>query len=255
MRFKITAKVEKSALGNKLPINYSYPLSSWIYNVLAKADTAYSEWLHDNAFKDGNKVFKFFTFSNLTIPKLKLDRDRLLIFSDTVSFYLSFLPEKSTEMFVKGLFRDQRFTLGDRYSKVQFEVQQIELIPSPDFTKTEIFETLSPVVVSVKEPNGKVTYISPEREEYSACLFKSLKEKYKVYYQKEFSGSEDFQFELLSEPGKPRLITIKADTPSETKIRGYNYTFRLKADEELKKLAYEVGLSEKGSLGFGMIGI
>lgn len=252
MRFKITARVEKTVYGNKLPINYSYPLTSWIYHVLAKADSAYAEWLHENAFKDGNKVFKFFTFSNLNIPKLKLDKDRLLIFSDTVSFYLSFLPEKSTETFIKGLFQDQQFTLGDKYSKVQFGIQQIELMPFPDLAKVETFKTLSPVVVSVKEKNGKVTYLGPEREEYSACLFKNLKEKYKTYYGREFSGSEEFAFELLS-PAKPRLITIKAGTPNETKVKGYNYIFNLKADEELVRLAYEAGLAEKGSQGFGMI--
>ena len=263
MRFRLTIKVEKTALGNKLPINYPYLLSSWIYHVVAKGDAAYAAWLHDNAFRDGSKVFKFFVFSNLNIPKLKLEGDRLCILSDTVSFHISFLPEKSTEEFIKGLFQDQRFTLGDRQSKVQFEVQQVELIPTPEFMTEHVFKTISPVVVAVNELNGRTNYLSPEQKNYGLCLMKNLKEKYKAYaqayidfipYNQEFMGSEEFVFEPLTAP-KSRLVTIKAGEPSETKIRGFLYKFRLKSDKELLRIAYETGLGEKGSMGFGMIEI
>lgn len=252
MRFKLTARAVKTISGNKLPINYSYPLSSWIYGVIARADKAYAEWLHENAFNDGNKVFKFFTFSNLQIPEYKFSGDRLFILSDTISFYLSFLPEKSTENFIKGIFQNQEFSLGDKQSRVHFRIEQIELCPSPDLKTATTFKTLSPIVVSLKEADGRVTYLSPEREEYSRCLLNNLKEKYKTYYQEEYTGSEDFDFELLS-LAKPRLITIKADTPAQTKIKAYAYTFRLKADEALMKLAYEAGAGGKNSMGFGMI--
>lgn len=130
MRFKIKIAVKKNISGNKLPINYLYPLSSWIYHVIGKADKAYA---------------------------------------------------------------------------------------------------------------------------YGDCLLKNLKEKYKTYYKHEYTGSDEFSFDLLSRANS-RLITIKADTPAQTKIKGYIYTFRLKADEPLMQLAFDVGLGEKGSMGFGMIG-
>lgn len=252
MRFKLCLKPEKIAFGNRLPINYPYLLSSWIYMTIGRANETYAGWLHDNGFKDGNKIFKFFTFSNLYTPKLKLEGDRLCLLSDTVSFYLSFLPERSTEEFIKGLFKSQRFTLGDRHSKVQFEVQQIELMPPPDFSEMPVFKTISPVVVSTRGENGKPYYLSPKNPEYSACLLKNLKEKYQAYYNYEFLDSENFVFELLTEPNS-RLITIKAGEPQESKIRGYKYSFRLQADKELMNLAYASGFGEKGSMGFGMI--
>lgn len=253
MRFNLTLKVEKTRFGNKLPINYSYLLSSWIYKVISKSDAAYAAWLHNNGFRDGSKIFRFFVFSNLNIPKVRLEGDRLCILSDTVSLCLSFLPEKSTEEFIKGLFREQQFALGDKKSKVQFEVQQVELIPQPELTVDTAFRTISPVVVSVKEPGGRVSYVSPEKEEYGAFLLKNLKEKYKIYYGREYPGPATSRFELLSPP-KSRLVTIKADTPDETKVRGYNFTFRFHTDTELLELMYASGCGEKGSMGFGMLG-
>lgn len=254
MRFKITMKIENAAFGNQLPINYSYPLAGWIYGVMAQSDAAYATWLHGNAFRDGYKTFKFFVFSRLNVPRRKIQGDRLSILSDTVSLYLSFLPEKSTEEFIKGVFQNQSFCLGDRKSKVRFEVTQVELVPEPDWENVAFdFLTLSPVVVSVKETSGKVSYVSPEREDYAALLFKNLTEKYKVYYGREFDGSTDFSFELFAPP-RSRLITIKAGEPEETRIRGFDFPFRLKADKDLLRLAYQSGLGEKSSMGFGMLG-
>lgn len=252
MRFKLTLAVEKNVFGNKLPINYTYPVSSWIYRVLYQGDAVYSAWLHDNGFTDGNKRFKFFVFSNLYIPKINLEGDRLCILSDTVTLYLSFLPEKSTEGFIRGLFQNQTFSLGDKRSRVQFTVQQIELIPLPKLEKIESYRTLSPVVVATNE-DGHLQYISPEQNDYPLLLKNNLTEKYKIYYQKDFTGSPDFEFELLS-PAKARLITIKSGTPEEIKVKGYHYSFKLKADPELLHLLFEAGAGEKNALGFGMVG-
>lgn len=255
MRFRITMKMDKAAYGSQLPINYPYLLSSWIYGVLGNSDAAYATWLHDNAFRDGSKAFKYFVFSKLDIPQRRAHGDRLHILSDTLSFYLSFLPERSTEEFIKGIFQSQDLTLGDRKSRVRFEIAQVELTPEPNWENHLYeFRTLSPVVVSVKEPDGRISYVSPEREDYGELLLKNLTEKYKVYYKRAFDGSSPFSFELLSPP-RSRLVTIKAGEPEETRIRGFDFSFRFKADEELLRLAYESGLGEKGSLGFGMLGV
>jgi CRISPR-associated endoribonuclease Cas6 len=235
-------------------LNYQYPLSAWIYGVIAKSDTAYSAWLHDNGFlpSESHKHFKLFTFSNLEIINAKPVGDRLSIFSDTANLYLSFLPEKSTEEFIKGIFLEKEFSLGDKKSRVYFRVQSVEMLPPPIFDGEAIFQTLSPVTVSFQEENGKITYISPETENYGELLINNLKEKYRSFYQRPFEGKQSFEFELLS-PIQSKLITIKADTKSETRVRGYNFRFGLKTDKELLEVMYEAGAGEKGSLGFGMI--
>jgi CRISPR-associated endoribonuclease Cas6 len=66
---------------------------------------------------------------------------------DRVTWQASFLPEKSTEKFVMGLFAEQTFQIGDRMSAVQFRIERIEALPSPDFAAATAFRTLSPVCI------------------------------------------------------------------------------------------------------------
>ncbi|MDR3366046.1 MAG: hypothetical protein LBO71_03650 [Prevotellaceae bacterium] len=51
------------------------------------------------------------------------------------------------------------------------------------------------------------------------------------------------------------MITVKAGTASETRVRGFLFKFSLKAAKELLKIVYETGAGEKGSSGFGMVGV
>ena len=250
MRFRITLRVNKSVFGNLLPISYQYELSAWIYGVIAKSDRLYAAWLHNNGFINDHKRFKMFSYSNL-FPQCKVIDDRMVIQNDTMFLYLSFLPEKSTEEFVKGIFSDNTFTLGDKKSKVQFQVENIEVLSLLSLKDCE-FQTLSPVVVSMKRDDGSIEYVSPEREDYGGMLINNLKEKYRAFYAKAFEGNDSFEFELLS-PVKSRLITIKANTPQMTKVKGFHFDFRLQADEVLLQLMYEAGLGEKNSTGFGMV--
>ena len=251
MRFKITFKVNKSAYGDSIPISYQYELSAWIYNIIAKSDSLYATWLHNNGFSNLNKRFKLFTYSSLA-PQCKVIGDRMIV-QDTMSLFLSFLPEKSTEEFIKGVFTDNTFVLGDKKSKVQFHVENIEVLPYPTFkAHHHIFQTLSPVTVSTKRNDGSIEYVSPENESYGSMLINNLREKYQAFYGKPFSGEELFIFELLSLP-KSRLITIKANTPAMTKVKGFLYQFKLEADESLMSIMYEAGLGEKNSVGFGMV--
>jgi len=52
---------------------------------------------------------------------------------------------------------------------------------------------------------------------------------------------------------KPVLVTYKANTESESRVRGYMCKFRMKANQDLMKLAYECGVGMKGSQGWGMV--
>jgi len=253
MRFQLNLRVDSHVYGNILPINYQYELSAWIYRIIAQGDRLYAEWLHQNGYAEGHRNFRLFVFSNIYSPGIRNQNDRLLFHSDKASFYLSLLPEKSTEAFIKGIFREQVFSLGDRVSKVQFSVQQVELIPSPDFSNSLVYKTLSPVVVTVGQENSQhARYVTPDEDDYGQLIINNLKEKYRLFYQKSFEGDTDFKFELLS-PFRSKLIRIKAGTREETKVRGFVFTFRLEVDQELLKVMYEAGLGEKNAQGFGCV--
>ncbi|MDJ1496937.1 hypothetical protein QNI19_28635 [Cytophagaceae bacterium DM2B3-1] len=82
MRLKLT--LQKTGSQSTLPINYAYPLSSWIYKVIGKADETYADFLHNSGYSAGQKRFKFFTLSALgKIPTLKC-RNRITHISNVV---------------------------------------------------------------------------------------------------------------------------------------------------------------------------
>jgi len=252
MRFKLTLSFDFRALGKLLPANYQYELSGWIYHMLANGDAAYSEWLHQNGYVNNQKQFRMFTFSHLQIPKLRMEGDRLVLLSDQATLYLSFLPERATEEFIKGVFASQSFVLGDRHSQVQCSVQSIELVAPPAFEPIMTFQTLSPMVISGHLENGKPTYLSPEAFDTAKLLADTLRAKYLAYYGKPFEGTLEPDFNLLG-PVKRKKITIKAGTPQETYIIGYMGRFSIRLPEELMMMLYETGVGEKGSMGFGMV--
>ena len=67
MRVKLNLKINSSVFGNRLPINYQYELSVWIYGIIAQGDQHYAEWLHQNGFSE--KYRKHFIQKKLKFGK------------------------------------------------------------------------------------------------------------------------------------------------------------------------------------------
>lgn len=255
MRFKLILNIDKESKRNTLPINYQYALSSLVYRILSNSEGNFSTWLHQNGFSDDKRRFKLFTFSRLFVPRYSIEGSFLNILSDTIEWYVSFLPERSTLEFVQGLFKEQVFELGDRRAKIRFSVRSVEMIPSPTFKENMKFETLSPACIVRQEDDGSEKYISPDHPDAVSIVKLNLLNKYKAFYGHDFPKS-DFLFDLkvLNKP-RSSLITIKEGTPQESKIRGFMCKFEMTAPQELMSIMYETGLGSKNSQGFGMSGV
>ena len=254
MRFKLTLQIQPEVMGRELPINYQYPLQAAIYHTLEKSDLGFSTWLHENGYQLNGKRFKLFTFSNLLVPQYGIDkqRERLIVKSDLVTLYITFLPEKSTQQFIQGLFQQQTIQLADYISGVQFMVREIQVMPPLDYHPNMTYRTLSPVCISLRNERGHMDYLSPTDPRYELGILTGLLDRYNTIHGHPFSGTPHCHLQLLNEP-KSALVRIKAGTPNETRVRGYRYQFKLDLPEELMQIAYESGLGEKGSMGFGMI--
>ena len=253
MRFKLKLEVCPQVMGCELPFNYQYELSAAIYRILSQSDSTYSLWLHENGFIADNKRFKLFTFSNLIVPFYGIDkqRQRLIIKSDTIDWYITFLPEKSTKQFIEGVFCQQNFQIADRISGVEFLIREIQVMPPIEYHNEMFFKTLSPICISRRREDGKFDYLSPSDPNYTKGILTGLRSRYKAYYDKEYPDKAYCDFQVLGE-AKSALVKIKTDTPQQTFVRGYRYEFGIKLPEELMRIMYESGLGEKGSLGWGM---
>ncbi len=251
MRFKLTLSL-LNRNQNVLPVNYQYELSAWIYKVINQSNPDFAAWLHDRGFTDDNKQFRLFTFSNLIVPRREIVKDRLIIKSENVELIISTLPEETIQHFVSGVFRDREFSLGDTISKAGFKISSLEALSSPIFTDEMSFRSLSPLFVSGKvEGCQYAQYFSPDYEGYAQMMINNLRVKYKVFTGSEsLFNSQEVKLQLLSPP-KQKGITIKAGTAQQSKLIGYQYDFRIKADASLLRMGYYTGFGEKNSMGFG----
>lgn len=253
MRFKLKLHVNK-AEGDLLPLNYHYELSSAIYRILSQHDDGYAQWLHDVGYRNGNKRFKLFNFSDLYVPRYEISGDRMKVLSDFVEWELSFLFDEGCANFIHGVFKGQNFRVADKISGVGFRIDEIEMMPAPEMSGNMCFRTVSPVCVSVPVKDRPPRYLSPEDEGYADAILEGLLSRYMAAYGKGYDGEAFCDFRLAGKP-KPVLLTIKADTPQQTRVKGYRFDFRISLPIELMRLMYDCGLGEKSSLGFGMIKI
>lgn len=256
MRFKLILEVNKRAFGNTIPINYQYEQSAAIYKILSYANEEYATWLHKNGFQLKNgKQFKLFSFSRFKIEKRHIlkEEGRIQILSDTIEWQISFFPEKSTQQFIQGLFSNQFFEIGDKKSVVQFIIRSVETMSAPKFSEEMTFSTMSPLCIKFKKENGKTAYLPPTDVRSKHLIFNGLTDRYQSFYNKPLECTlDDCYLDILNDP-KPVLITIKAGTPEEIKVKGYMFRFKAHAPVELMQLMYESGTGSLCSQGFGCL--
>ena len=128
MRFKLVLSVKSESFGSVLPVSYQYELSAAVYRRIRENFELYLHWLSSNGFAPIDDCRnRLFSFSNLYIPRIRVEYDRLHILVKRVQMWISFLPVRGTHEFVKQLFSGETFVLGDRRSRVELEVEALNV--------------------------------------------------------------------------------------------------------------------------------
>lgn len=243
-----------------LPASYQYELSAWIYHTIHFANPDFSRWLHDMGYSSGTQRYKFFTFSNLIIPYggYRVEADRLILLSDQCSMQISFLIEEAAVPFIIGLFQNQVFMLGDTQSRVQFRVQAVERLAEPAFSDVMECKTLSPILVSKSrfDQGGTGTaYLAPDHKDYEQLFFQNLARKVSIATGEDVTANTTPGLCRLEIKGvaKRKAIVIKAHTPGQSKLIGYQYRFQIQAPAEWIRVGYFAGFGEKNSEGMGCV--
>lgn len=254
MRLTLKLYIDRFS-GNMLPLNYHYELASAIYKIMSQYETEYATWLHECGYSsNGKKQFKLFNYTDLYIPKYLINGDRMEVLSDYACWEISFLLPEGIYNFIHGVLEGQCFRVADKISGINFRITDITLAPTPELKETMRFRAISPICVSQLEPGKPPVYLSPEAIKYADAVLYGLLSRYEAAYGGPYTGKAFCGFNLLSVP-KSVLITIKANTPQQTKVRGYRYDFEITLPIELMRLLYDCGIGEKNSMGFGMIKI
>lgn len=263
MRFILTLRPVKDK--QPLIFNYQYPFMSWIYGRLKEADEDYAKFLHQKGYQSNHslKNFKHFTFSNFQIERLaqpvKAGDSCMYLSTEPIHVLVSFFIEKAAEDFIVGLFRNQTVGIYDTSYEAFFNIERIETLPDQHFeSQTSILQTLSPMVVARKKADGKDEYLSPEDANFAAYFAYNLMEKYnsinpdamKVDIE---TASRLVKFKLLKKDKlKSKLVHIKQDKASATKVRGFtNFSFELTAPPEVLEVGFLGGFGKHSANGLG----
>lgn len=256
MQFQLTLQCLDAA--PVLPISYQYELSAWIYRVLENADADFAQFLHQRGYQTPQrKSFKLFCFSQLDVPRRRIVGDRLHLDSREVGLMVSFYLDRAAEEFVRGLFQEQRFTLGDRISQAAFAVKTVEVRPLhwPAGAGPVRIRMRSPLVVARKRADGQPDeYLHPDDPDFGRLLLLNLLEKYRAALGEEpprFWDAAQFRFRPVGQEPRSKLITLKSGKAAQTRVRGWLFEFELDAPRELLEIGLLAGFGRMNGEGFG----
>lgn len=257
MRLKLKLRLKESRI---IPVNYNYQLSSAIYNLLQFGSPEFTEFLHNEGFNIDGKNYKLFSFS-LRIKNPRLYGNLLeIVDSEAVLFITTPIAEKFIKSFITGTFSQKRIEINSDNIHTVFNIEQLEIIPEPEFTDEMKFICLSPIVLSTRKifnNDLKQYYLRPEDNELiNKVLSGNLINKYKLIYNKEpnengveLKWDENY---LLKNKRITKKITLNVIKDSPQEIIGMQAPFILKGNPQLIKIGYLSGFGEKNSMGFGM---
>jgi len=213
-----------------------------IYNKIANKDLAAK--LHQT------KNYKFFTFSELQIMKRKPLKKYLIAENGELSLYISSPDEEFIKSLVEGFLTNPQINL----LKNKIWIEKVSLLKKPKIKKRMKFKTLSPIITrTLKEENGKLKQwdLNPADLKFYENLQKNLLNKY-IAFHGEYKGDEYIKITPEQQSIKRKRISIPKED-AETYHRAYHMRFEIEADPGLIEFAYDCGLGEKNSMGFGMV--
>ena len=253
MRFHIT--FNRTGKQKMLPMDYQYYISAWIYKVLKQADREFATFLHNKGYGDSDtKLYKLFCFSRLEFGKPKLWKEKKLfeIHERSLSLNISFDVQEAASNFIKGLFMEQEFYLGNKFNGIDLKVSNVAVLPDPNFEETMHYRLQSPWVVSFQPDNNKpAQYLKPDDNGFYELSVKHIAEKFRNTRQMELT--ENMISFTPQQKYKRSGFLIKPETTQETRVVGNLFDFELTAPVEVHKMIWNAGVSEKSTLGFGWV--
>jgi CRISPR-associated endoribonuclease Cas6 len=244
----------------KLMWNYHYPLASWLYGIITKADNSYARFLHEEGFHvKEKKTFKHFTFSDLQAKITYQKGDSgFRIVSPNVQWTVSFYIDKVAEKFISGLFNEKVVEVFNREYKVVFTIEKLDILPAFSHNHTTTFKATSLMVVAEKK-DGNDQYLAPTDPRFGQYLIAGLIDKYLsvVKEKNEMIDAslieQEINFQLLDTSRmKSRKITIKEHKESATEIKGYrDFIFALTGPKDVIEVGFLGGFGRYCAEGCG----
>jgi CRISPR-associated endoribonuclease Cas6 len=136
----------------------------------------------------------------------------------------------------------------------RLRLEMVEALGTPVFGERERFTCLSPIVSAVPREDGKTYYLRPSDAAFSDAVRANLLWKHRLLHGGPPEDDRlllEFDAAYLADPKHregTKLVTFKG-----IQIKGAFAPFMLTGSAALMQTAWDCGLGEKNSIGFGMI--
>ena len=257
MRIRITLRDRKRI--SYLPINTNYYLAELLGKLTKNYESFLVSLLPEKLQKSGK--FNFYTFSQLIIPNRKIEKSRLAVYSPELCWYVASPFIQYLEIVAEELYKRKWIIIADN----RYELRSIEFLKTPSFNGNEIhFTCLSPIAVLCNGDTnlrGKLTldnFLFPEHKDFKPKLIEDIKLKY-ILLMGDRLKNIFFEFEFDAEYLRKRknkiskLIAIEKNKHAPDYIRGFFAPFKVKTEQKILNLIYNIGLGQFNFMGFGMI--
>lgn len=269
MRIKI--KLQPLAYPAAIPVTH-HQLQAFIYEMVHVVNPRLATAVHDEGWPEtldplSSKRFKLFVFSIPEAPRgFEFRGDEKVFDSGTVFWQIS---SPNTE-FITSLIAGLAMKPDIRIGRTQFIVEDVQIVPLPEFDEEMRFIALSPLVASRPERSleGKSSkvYLRDEAS-FALAIADNLRKKYQAW-RGVAVGDESIEFafdrDYLERAGgfDSRKVTrtiyfVKRNADGGEErigIRGIQAPFWVRGSRALIELGWETGFGEANSQGFGMAG-
>ena len=255
MRLKLSLTCKKGAA---LALNNRYELSAVLYSILEKADSNFSNWLHNKGYASDGRNFKLFTFGWLDAYPYTKDNGVQITTEGKVTWELSFCVDKIIEHFVAGIFQDAQFEIKAGFQeKVQFKVTNVEILKMPIFTETMRYTCATSILIGQKQEGSRnEKYLSPLDVDFEHLFLHNLRGKVMAAQGDTFVDTDGITFKLLSPPEKVKRKPFEIFKNKQTlRYIAYAFDFELTAPTEWQKIGYLAGFGQDNALGIGMCNV
>lgn len=229
-----------------LDYNYQYELMKRIYEAIEINDRRKALSLHNEGYKIDKKVFKLFNYT-MMFEDAKYSKEGIHLNSRTkIRLILSGYDDILNNI-IKGFIKCKVFKLYN----IEFKLSNMDEDSKIGFNSITLYKVRSPIVASLYDlKSKKQVYLNPMQEEFYKALHDNLMKKYKLIYNKEYTGEVYFDIEDVLSVKKKYVTNIKG----KGFVIGYtDFEIFVEADKDMQKVIYYCGLGEKNSIGMGLL--
>jgi CRISPR-associated endoribonuclease Cas6 len=177
------------------------------------------------------------------LEKAKYDKKNSYFqFPRDISFYISSSVDWILEQIAKNFVTGEEFYLNQN----RLFLKSIAILQNINFNNEVQIKTINPIAMRSTDDKGKYKLCKPD-EKFSELINKNLQKKWFVFKGKNCL----FNLKIVPIAVKKSVVWY-GNRDKGCVVEGWKGIFYLKGEPEFLKFAYDTGLGERNSMGFGM---